>query len=163
MAIVCSIFYSAVPPLMLKTAANPGGLPMAVFDEIRHKVLTDRSQFFKDLPEAFYGANKPNANVSQGLKDAFWLQGMQASFKGVYDCIKAFSETDFTEDLKKMNIPTLIMHGDADQMVPIEDSAKLAVKLVKNAELKIYPGASHGLCSTLKNEINEDLLAFIRK
>jgi non-heme chloroperoxidase len=158
-----AVLIGAVPPLMLKTAANPGGLPLTVFDDIRHKVLTDRSQFFKDLPEAFYGANKPGANVSQGLKDAFWLQGMQAGFKGVYDCIKAFSETDFTEDLKKMDIPTLIMHGDADQIVPIENSAKLSMKLVKNAELKIYPGAPHGMCSTLKNEINEDLLAFIKK
>jgi len=158
-----AVLIGAVPPLMLKTEANPGGLPMSVFDGIRAGVLADRSQFFKDLSEAFYGANKSGAKVSQGLRDSFWRQGMQAGLKAVFDCIKAFSETDFTEDLKKIDVPTLIMHGDADQIVPINDSALLSVALVKGATLKVYPGAPHGMCSTLKNEISADLLAFIKK
>jgi non-heme chloroperoxidase len=147
---------------MLKTASNPGGLPIAVFDGIRAGVLADRSQFFKDLAETFYGANRPGSKVSQGLKDSFWLQGMQAGFKAVLDCIKAFSETDFTEDLKKIDVPTLILHGDDDQIVPINDSALLAAALVKGSTLKVYPGAPHGLCSTLKNQVNANLLAFIQ-
>jgi non-heme chloroperoxidase len=157
-----AVLIGAIPPLMLKTDANPGGLPMSVFDGIRAGVLADRSQFFKDLSGPFYGANRPGANVSQGLRDSFWLQGMQAGFKGVYDCIKAFSETDHTEDLKKFDIPTLILHGDDDQIVPIGASARLAAKLVKNATLRIYPGLSHGLCSTHKDQVNAELLAFIR-
>jgi non-heme chloroperoxidase len=157
-----AVLIGAVPPLMLKTAANPGGLPMEVFDGIRAGVLADRSQFFKDLTVTFYGANRPSSKVSQGLRDSFWLQGMQSGFKAVLDCIKAFSETDFTEDLKKIDVPTLILHGDDDQMVPINDSALLSAALVKGSTLKIYPGASHGLCSTLKNQVNADLLAFIR-
>ena len=157
-----AVLIGAVPPLMLKTAANPGGLPIEVFDGIRAGVLADRSQFFKDLTTAFYGANRPGANVSQGVRDAFWLQGMQAGFKGVIDCIKAFSETDFTEDLKKIDVPTLIMHGDDDQIVPIGASAKLSAKLVKGATLKVYPGLSHGMCTVNKDQINTDLLAFIR-
>ncbi len=156
-----AVLIGAVPPIMLKTDANPGGLPMEVFDGIRANVLADRSQFFKDLTIPFYGANRPGANVSQGLRDSFWLQGMQAGFKAVYDCIKAFSETDFTEDLKKMRIPTLILHGDDDQIVPIADSAYLSAKLVDGSTLKVYPGAPHGLCSTHKDEVNADLLAFI--
>ena len=156
------VLLSAIPPLMLKTEANPEGLPIAPFDEIRNGVLTDRSQYYRDLAYPFYGANRPNAKVSQGLRDSFWLQGMAAGFKGVLDCIKAFSETDFTEDLKKIDVPTLFMHGDDDQIVPIADSAMLASKLVKGATLKVYPGAPHGLCSTLKNQVNADLLAFIR-
>ena len=152
----------AVTPLMLKTAANPGGLPMEVFDEIRAGVRADRSQFFKDLTTPFYGANRPGAKVSQGLRDSFWLQGMMAGFKGVFDCIKAFSETDFTKDLEKFDVPTLILHGDDDQIVPIAASALLASKIVKSATLKIYPGAPHGMCSTLKDQVNEDLLAFIK-
>jgi non-heme chloroperoxidase len=152
----------AVPPLMLKTAANPGGLPIEVFDGIRANVLTDRSQFFKDLTTPFYGANRPGAKVSQGLRDSFWLQGMQAGFKNAFDCIKAFSETDLTEDLKKFDVPTLIIHGDDDQIVPINNSAMLSAKLVKNAQLKVYKGGSHGLCSTQKDEINADLLAFFK-
>jgi non-heme chloroperoxidase len=143
-----AVLIGAVTPLMLKTASNPGGLPIAVFDGIRAGVLADRSQFFKDLAETFYGANRPGSKVSQGLKDSFWLQGMQAGFKAVLDCIKAFSETDFTEDLKKIDVPTLILHGDDDQIVPINDSALLAAALVKGSTLKVYPGAPHGLCST---------------
>jgi non-heme chloroperoxidase len=157
-----AVLIGAVTPLMLKTASNPGGLPIAVFDGIRAGVLADRSQFFKDLAETFYGANRPGSKVSQGLKDSFWLQGMQAGFKAVLDCIKAFSETDFTEDLKKIDVPTLILHGDDDQIVPINDSALLAAALVKGSTLKVYPGAPHGLCSTLKNQVNANLLAFIQ-
>jgi len=157
-----AVLIGAVPPLMLKTTANPEGLPIEVFDDIRAKVLADRSQFFKDLPTPFYGANRPGARVSQGLKDSFWLQGMQAGFKGVIDCIKAFSETDFTEDLKKFDVPTLIIHGDDDQIVPIGASALASSKMIKGSTLKIYPGAPHGLCSTLKDQVNADLLAFIK-
>ncbi len=157
-----AVLIAAVTPLMLKTAANPGGLPMDAFDKIRAGVLADRSQFFKDLTLPFYGANRPGTKVSQGLREAFWHQGMQASLKSVFDCIKAFSETDFTADLKKFTIPTLILHGDDDQIVPIAASAQLAAKLVKGAMLKVYPGASHGLCSTHKDQINTDLLAFLK-
>jgi non-heme chloroperoxidase len=158
-----AVLIGAVPPLMLQTPANPLGLPIAVFDGIRAGVLADRSQFFKDLTVPFYGANRPGAKVSQGLKDSFWLQGMQAGFKAVLDCIKAFSETDFTEDLKKIDVPTLILHGDDDQIVPINDSAILSAALVKGSTLKIYPGAPHGMCSTLKDKVNADLLAFLQK
>ena len=158
-----AVLIGAVPPLMLKTAANPGGLAMEVFDQIRAGVLADRSQFFKDLSGPFYGANRPDAKVSQGLRDSFWLQGMQAGFKGVFDCIKAFSETDFTQDLEQFNVPTLIIHGDDDQIVPIGASAHRSSKLVKGAILKVIPGAPHGLCSTLKDEINAELLTFLKK
>ena len=147
---------------MLKTAANPGGLPMEVFDGIRAGVLADRSQFFKDLTAAVLRRQPSRRQVSQGVRDAFWLQGMLAGFKGVIDCIKAFSETDFTEDLKKIDVPTLIMHGDDDQIVPIGASAMLSAKLVKGATLKVYPGLSHGMCTVNKDQINADLLAFIR-
>lgn len=157
-----AVLISAVPPLMLRTPANPGGLPMDAFDQIRAGVLADRSQYFEDLSAPFYGANRPGAKVSQGLRDFFWLQGMMAGHKGVFDCIKAFSETDFTEDLKKFDVPTLILHGDDDQIVPIADSAPLSVKLVKGATLKVYPGAPHGMCSTLKDQVNADLLAFLK-
>src|SRR5213082_3278680 len=157
-----AVLIGAVTPLMLKTATNPGGLPMEVFDGIRAGVLADRSQFFKDLSGPFYGANRPGAKVSQGLRDSFWLQGMQAGFKGVIDCIKAFSETDFTEDLKAMDVPTLIMHGDDDQIVPIAASALLSAKLVKRSTLKVYAGQSHGMCTVNKDVINADLLAFIK-
>ena len=156
-----AVLIGAVPPLMLKTPANPAGLPMEAFDGIRASVLADRSQFFKDLSAPFYGANRPNSKVSQGLRDSFWLQGMQAGFKGVIDCIKAFSETDFTEDLKQIDVPTLILHGDDDQIVPIGASALLSSKIVKGSALKIYPGAPHGLCSTHKDAVNADLLAFL--
>jgi non-heme chloroperoxidase len=153
---------AAVPPLMLKTASNPGGLPIEAFDGIRAGVLADRSQFFKDLTLPFYGYNRPGVKTSEGVRETFWHQGISASLKGTFDCIKAFSETDFTEDLKKFDVPTLVMHGDDDQIVPIADSALLSVKLVKGATLKIYPGASHGLCTTHKDQVNEDLLAFIK-
>jgi non-heme chloroperoxidase len=158
-----AVLIGAVPPLMVKTEANPGGLPIAVFDEIRAGVLADRSQFFKNLTVQFYGANRPGSRVSQGLRDFFWLQGMQAGLKGVFDCIKAFSETDFTADLKKISVPTLILHGDDDQIVPIDDSALLSAKLVKGATLKVYKGAPHGMCSTHKDQVNADLLEFIKK
>lgn len=157
-----AVLIGAVTPLMLKTAANPGGLPMEAFDKIRAGVLADRSQFFKDLTTPFYGADREGAKVSQGLRDAFWLQGMQAGFKAVVDCIKAFSETDFTDDLNKFDVPTLIMHGDEDQIVPIDASALLSAKIIKGATLKIYPGAPHGMCSTIKGQINADLLAFFK-
>ncbi len=157
-----AVLVGAVTPLMLKTAANPGGLPMETFDGIRKGVMADRSQFFKDLSGPFYGANRPGANVSQGLRDTFWLQGMQAGLKGVIDCIKAFSETDFTDDLKKIDVPTLIMHGDDDQIVPIGASALLSSTLVRGSTLKIYPGLPHGMCSTHKDHINAELLAFIK-
>jgi len=156
-----AVLIGAVPPLMLKTASNPGGLPMEAFDAVRKGVLADRSQFFKDLTTPFYGANRPGANVSQGVRDGFWMQGMMAGFKGVIDCIKAFSETDFTDDLKKIDVPTLIMHGDDDQIVPIGASALLSAKLVKGSTLKVYPGLSHGMCAVNKDQINTDLLAFI--
>ena len=157
-----AVLIAAVPPLMLKTTANPGGLPIAEFDKIRAGVLSDRSQFFKDLTMAFYGYNRPGAKISEGVRQSFWLQGMLASIKGVFDCIKAFSETDFTEDLKTFDVPTLILHGDDDQIVPIANSALLSSKLIKKATLKIYKGAPHGLCTTLKELVNEDLLAFIK-
>ncbi len=156
-----AVLISAVPPLMLKTDANPGGLPLAAFDEIRAGVLTDRAQFFRDLSAPFYGANRPNSKVSQGLRDSFWLQGMLCGHKAAFDCIKAFSETDLTEDLKKFDVPTLIVHGDDDQIVPIGASALLSSKIVKGAILKVYPGAPHGMCSTLKDKVNAELLAFI--
>jgi non-heme chloroperoxidase len=158
-----AVLIGAVPPLMLKTEANPGGLSIEVFDGIRTGVLADRSQFFKNLTITFYGSNRPGSAISQGLRDSFWLQGMQSGLKGVLDCIEAFSETDFTEDLKKIDVPTLIIHGDDDQIVPIADSAMLMVKLVNEATLKVYPGAPHGLCSTHKNQLNTDLLVFLRE
>ena len=158
-----AVLIGAVPPIMLKTAANPGGLPMEAFDQIRAGVLNDRSQFFKDLSAPFYGANRAGSKVSQGLRDSFWLQGMMCGHKAAYDCVKAFSETDFTEDLTKINVPTLILHGDDDQIVPIADSALLSAKLVKGATLKVIPGGPHGMCSTLKDQINAVLLAFLQQ
>ncbi len=158
-----AVLIGAVPPLMLQTASNPGGLPIDTFDQIRAGVLADRSQFFKDLSGPFYGANRPASKVSQGLRDSFWLQGMMAGHKAVYDCIRAFSETDFTTDLKKIDVPTLILHGEDDQIVPIDNSARLSVKLIKKAVLKTYPGAPHGMCSTHKDVINADLLDFLRR
>jgi non-heme chloroperoxidase len=157
-----AVLISAVPPLMLKTAGNPAGLPIEAFDQLRTAVLADRSQFFRDLSAPFYGANRKGATVSQGLRDSFWLQGMLCGLNAAYDCIKAFSETDFTEDLKKFNVPTLILHGDDDQIVPIGAAALLSSKIVKGAKVKIYPGAPHGMCSTLKDQINADLLAFLQ-
>lgn len=157
------VLISAVPPLMLKTETNPGGLPLAVFDQIRAGVVNDRSQFYKDLSLPFYGYNKPGAKASEGVRESFWLQGMQSSIIGSYDCIKAFSETDQTEDLKKINVPTLVIQGDADQIVPIDDSGKLSAKIVRNATLKVIAGAPHGLCTTHADAVNQELLAFLEK
>jgi len=159
-----AVTVGAVPPLMLKTDANPGGTPIEAFDAIRQGVLADRSQFYKDLSAPFYGANRPGSTVSQGLRDSFWAMSILVGLKGAYDCIKAFSETDMTGDLKKIDVPFLIIHGDDDQIVPIDDSAKLSVNLVKGATLKIYPGAPHGLANptAYKDTLNSDLLAFIR-
>ena len=157
-----AVLLSAVPPLMLKTKANPIGLPIEAFDKIRAGVASDRSQFFMDLTTTFYGVNREGQKISQGVRDAFWFRGMQGGLKNELDCIKAFSETDFSEDLMKFDIPTLIIHGDDDQIVPIGASAMLSSKLVKNAKLKIYPGGSHGLADTHKDKLNADLLAFIK-
>jgi non-heme chloroperoxidase len=157
-----AVLIGAVPPLMLKTPNNPAGLPIEVFDDIRAKVVANRSQFFKDLTMPFYGYNRPGAKVSERVRESFWLQGMMAGFPAAYFCIKAFSETDLTEDLKKMNVPTLIMHGDDDQIVPIGASAMLSSKIVKNATLKVYKGAPHGMCTTHKDQVNADLLEFIK-
>jgi len=156
------VLIGAIPPLMLKTSANPGGLPISVFDELRAGVVADRSQFMKDLSMPFYGYNKPGAKISQGVRDSFWLQSMEASIIGTYECIKAFSETDLTEDLKKIDVPTLILHGDQDQIVPIGASALLSSKIVKNARLKVYPGAPHGMTVTLADQVNADLLEFLK-
>ena len=158
-----AVLIGAVPPLMLKTPANPGGTPIEAFDQIRAAVMADRSKYWKELAIPFYGFNRPGANVSQGLIDSFWLQGMLAGHKAVYDCVKAFSETDHTDDLKKFDVPTLILHGDEDQIVPIADSAQLSAKLVKGSTLKVIPGAPHGMCSTLKDQISEELLAFFEE
>jgi non-heme chloroperoxidase len=157
------VLVGAVTPLMLKTNVNPGGLPIEKFDEIRAGVSADRSQFYKNLTTPFFGVNRPGTDISQGVRDAFWLQGMQGGLKNELDCIKAFSETDFTEDLKKIDVPTMIIHGDDDQIVPIEASAHASSKLIKNAILNIYPGAPHGLPWTHKDKFNVDLLAFIRQ
>ncbi len=156
------VLVDAIPPLMLKTDANPDGVPIEVFDEIRASVLSDRSQFYEDLSLPFYGGNREGSTLSQGVRDAFWLMSMQAGLKGAYDNIKAFSETDFTEDLKRFDIPTLIIHGEDDQNVPIANSALKSSKIVPNAELKVYPGAPHGLTVTHKDQFNADLLAFLR-
>jgi len=157
-----AVLIGAPAPLMLKTSANPGGLPIEVFDGIRAGVLADRAQFFRDLALPFYGYNRPGAKSSEGVRESFWLQAMMSGLPACYFCIKAFSETDFTEDLKKIDVPTLILHGDDDQMVPIGDSALLAARLVKGARLSIIPGAPHGLCTTHKQQVNEELLAFIK-
>lgn len=157
------VLVSAVPPLMLKTAANPLGLPIDVFDSLRAAQLANRSQFYKDVPAGpFYGFNRPGAKPSQGLIDAWWTQGMQGGHKNTYDSIKAFSETDFTEDLKKIDVPTLIIHGDDDQIVPIDAAGRASAKLIRNSKLIVYPGAPHGLTDTHKERFNADLLAFIQ-
>lgn len=156
-----AVLIGAVPPIMAKTAAYPNGLPIEVFDGIRKNTAENRSQFFKDLAVPFFGFNRPNAKVSQGTIDAFWAQGMTGGMLGQYQCIKEFSEVDYTEDLKKIDVPTLILHGDDDQIVPIDNSAKLSAKLVKQATLKIYPGASHGMCVINADQVNADLLAFL--
>lgn len=156
------VLIGAVPPVMVKSGSNPGGTPIEAFDEIRANVLADRSKFWKDLSMPFYGFNRPGAKVSEGLRESFWLQGMMCGFPAAYFCVKAFSETDLTEDLEKIDVPTLILHGDDDQIVPIDDSARLSAKIVKDATLKVYPGAPHGMCSTHKDQVNADLLAFIK-
>jgi non-heme chloroperoxidase len=157
------VLVSAVPPLMLQTPENPGGLPISVFDDLRKATLADRSQLYKDLASGpFFGFNRPGAKVSQGAIDSFWLQGMMVGFKGAYDCIKAFSETDFTEDLKKFDVPTLIIHGDDDQIVPIDAAGRASAKIVQNAELKVYPGGAHGLAVTAREQLTNDLLTFIK-
>jgi non-heme chloroperoxidase len=157
------VLVSAVPPLMLKTPANPGGLPIDVFDGLRAAQLANRSQFYKDVPAGpFYGFNRPGAKPSQGLIDSWWMQGMQGGHKNTYDSIKAFSETDFTDDLKKIDVPTLIVHGDDDQIVPIDAAGRASAKLIRNSKLIVYPGAPHGLTDTHKEKFNADLLAFIQ-
>jgi len=162
MRVAKAVLVSAIPPLMLKTDANPGGLPIEVFDQIRAGILADRSQYFKDLSAPFYGVNRPGSKVSQGLRDFFWLQSMLCGIKAAYDCVRVFSETDQTDDLRKIDVPTLILHGDDDQIVPIDDSARLSVRLVKGAVLKVYRGAPHGMCSTHKDQVNADLLEFFQ-
>src|SRR5262249_38975905 len=157
-----AVLVSAIPPLMLKTPGNPVGTPIEVFDQLRASVAADRSQFWKDLSLPFYGYNRPGAKVSEGVRNSFWLQSMMAGFPASYFCIKAFSETDTTEDLKKFDVPTLFLHVDDDQIVPIQSAALLASKIVKGAKLKVYKGAPHGMCTTLKDQVNEELLAFIR-
>jgi non-heme chloroperoxidase len=157
-----AVLIAAVPPIMLKTAANPEGLPMEVFDNMRSGLMKDRSQFYKDLATQFYGANRPGAKVSQGILDQFWLWSMQAGLKNAYESIKAFSETDFTEDLKKIDVPTLVMHGEDDQIVPVKDAAVKSARLIKGAKEIYYPGAPHGLTATLQDQVNSDLLAFLR-
>ena len=156
------VLIASVPPLMVKTESNPGGLPLSVFDDIRTGVVKDRSQFFKDLSVPFYGYNKPGAKPSQGVQDSFWLQGMQSTIIAAYDCIKAFSETDQTEDLKQIDVPVLVIQGDADQIVPIDNSGRLSAKLVKNGTLQVIPGAPHGLCTTHADTVNQALLAFLK-
>ena len=157
-----AVLIGAVPPVMVKSAANPEGLPLEVFDGLRASVAADRSQFYKEFALPFFGANRPGAKVSQGILDQFWLWSMQCGQKNSYECIKAFSETDFTEDLKKIDVPTLIMHGEDDQIVPIHDSAKKSVQLVKGAKAIYYPGAPHGLTATMQDKVNADLLAFLK-
>ncbi|HTV34933.1 MAG TPA: alpha/beta hydrolase [Xanthobacteraceae bacterium] len=158
-----AVLISAVPPIMLKSASNPGGLPMNIFDQLRASVLADRSQFWRDVSMPFYGFNRPGAKVSEGVRHSFWLQGMMVGLPAAYFCIKAFSETDQTEDLKRFDVPTLIIQGDDDQIVPFADAGQLQAKLIKGAELKVYKGAPHGLCTTEKDKVNQDLLAFIRR
>src|SRR3954451_14532691 len=159
--VAAAVLVSAIPPLMLKTAANPGGLPIEVFDGLRTELLRDRSEFYRELSASFYGANRPGHAVSQGVRDAFWAWSMQVGLRGAYECIKAFSETDLTEDLKTIDVPALVIHGDDDQIVPVADSALLSSKIIAQATLKIYPGAPHGLTATHKDRLNSDLLAFI--
>jgi len=157
-----AVLIGAIPPLMLKTEANPGGTPIEAFDQLRTAVLADRSQFWKELSLPFYGYNRPGAKISEGVRESFWLQGMLAGLPASYFCIKAFSETDLTEDLGRFDVPTLILHGDDDQIVPIGASAMLSSKLIKGATLKVYRGAPHGMCTTLKDQVNAELLAFIK-
>jgi non-heme chloroperoxidase len=157
-----AVLIGAIPPVMVKSTSNPGGTPIEEFDKLRAAVQADRSQFWKDLSLPFYGYNRPGAIVSEGVRESFWLQGMMCGFPGSFFCIKAFSETDLTEDLKKIDVPTLVLHGDDDQIVPIADSALLSSKIIKNAKLVIYEGAPHGMCTTLKDRVNAELLAFFK-
>ena len=157
-----AVLIAAVPPIMLKSAANPEGLPMELFDGLRSSLARDRSQFYKDFAIQFYGANRPGAKVSQGILEQFWVWSMQAGLKNSYESIKAFSETNFTEDLKKFDVPTLVMHGEDDQIVPIKDSAKKSARLIKGAKEIYYPGAPHGLTATHQDQVNRDLLVFLR-
>src|ERR1700678_693856 len=157
-----AVLIGAVPPLMLKTAANPGGTPLEAFDQIRAGVAADRSQFFKDLSVPFYGYNRPGAKISEGVRESFWLQGMMAGMPASYFCVKAFSETDMTEDLKKFDVPTLVLHGDDDQIVPFADAGALTAKIVKDAKLVVVKGAPHGMCTTLKDRVNQELLGFFK-
>ena len=157
-----AVLIGAIPPVMVKSDKNPGGTPIEEFDKLRAAVQADRSQFWKDLSFPFYSYNRPGAKVSEGVREAFWLQGMMCGFPGSYFCIKAFSETDLTEDLKKFNVPTLVLHGDDDQIVPIADSALLSSKIIHNAQLVIYEGAPHGMCTTLKDRVNAELLVFLK-
>ena len=158
-----AVLIAAVPPIMLKSEANPEGLPIEVFDGIRAGVAGDRSQYYKELAVAFYGANRPGAKVSQGTLDQFWLWSMQAGTKNAYESVKAFSETDFTEDLKRFDVPTLVLHGEDDQIVPVKDSARKSAKLIKGAKEIYYPGAPHGVTATHQDQVNADLLAFIKE
>ena len=160
--VAAAVLIGAVPPIMLKTAANPGGLPIDVFDGIRAGVANNRAEFYRDITLPFYGYNRPNAKISEGIRQHWWTQGMMGSIKSQYDCVKAFSETDFTDDLKKIDVPTLVMHGDDDQIVPIGASGLLSAKLLKKPTLKVYPGLPHGMCATHPEVINPDLLAFIK-
>ncbi len=161
--VAAAVLISAVPPLMLKTEKNPGGLPISVFDGLRAAFVADRPQFYKDITLPFYGYNRPGAKISEGVRERWWLQGMMGGIKPHYDCIKAFSETDFTEDLKKFDVPTLVLHGDDDQIVPIGAAGLMTAKIVKNATLKVYPGFPHGMCTTHADQINADLLAFLER
>jgi non-heme chloroperoxidase len=156
------VLIGAIPPLMLKTGANPGGTPIGVFDQLRAAVQADRSQFWKELSLAFYGYNRPGAKISEGVRESFWLQSMMAGFPASYFCIKALSETDLTGDLRKIDLPTLVLHGDDDQIVPFADSAALSAKILKHAKLVVYKGAPHGMCTTSKDRVNEELLAFFK-
>src|SRR5215468_7459962 len=160
--VTAAVLVAAVPPIMVKSAANPEGLPMEVFDAIRAGVAGDRSQYYRELAIQFYGANRPGAKVSQGVLDQFWLWSMQSGLKNAYESVKAFSETDFTEDLQKFDVPTLVLHGEDDQIVPVNDSARKSARLIKDAQEIYYPGAPHGLTATLQDQFNADLLAFLR-
>jgi non-heme chloroperoxidase len=157
-----AVLIGAVPPVMVKKASNPGGTPIEVFDQIRASVLADRSQYWKDLSMPFYGYNRPGAKISEGVRESFWMQGMMAGLPACYFCVKAFSETDMTEDLKKIDVPTLVLHGDDDQIVPIADAGMLTAKIVKNAKLIVIPGGPHGMCTTMKDRINDELLKFLK-
>jgi non-heme chloroperoxidase len=158
-----AVLIGAIPPVMVKSPSNPGGTPTDEFDKLRSAVRSDRCQFWKDLSMHFYGYNRPNAKISEGVRESFWLQGMMCGFSGSYFCIKAFSETDLTDDLKKFDVPTLVLHGDDDQIVPIADSALLSSKIIKDAKVVVYKGAPHGMCTTLKDRVNAELLAFFEQ